>query len=65
MKDTMDIKVLIGKQVDEAALLIRENDFTPRITKLDGKPMLVTRDFKTNRVNLNVENGSVIEATIG
>ena len=36
-----------------------------RVVKRDGTPLIVTRDFNGNRINLSIDRGIVIEAHRG
>lgn len=59
------IRKVVGMTEEGAHDLIRRNRFTPRTTKRDLKPMVVTRDYKADRVNLEVLLGEVMRATLG
>ena len=56
---------LIGLMEQEVAYLTKAYGLSYRVTKKDGKAFIITRDYKTDRVNLEFENGKVIRATIG
>jgi len=56
---------LIGMYEAVAWELIQENGFIPRITRRDGIPKVVTRDFKSTRVNLHIEDNKVVHVDIG
>jgi hypothetical protein len=62
----MDISVLIGQTEEEAKKIIDESfDLTWRMVSRDGQYFAVTRDLRTDRVNLEVENGIVTGARLG
>jgi hypothetical protein len=65
MDSSVFVKSLIGKPLLEASSLIEDQEMISRITKKDGYSFVVTRDYKTNRVNLSIENNIVVEASIG
>jgi hypothetical protein len=44
---------------------ITNEGFTPRITKRNGRSYICTRDYKTDRINLEIKEGVVAKATIG
>lgn len=56
LKDLSDI--LIGKTVEEAKTLCSYNI---RPIKIDGKPMIGTRDYRTDRIQVIVENTLITE----
>jgi hypothetical protein len=51
---------LVGKTVEEIENITGS---IIRITKLDGNDMVITDDFLTNRLNVEVENGIVTNIT--
>lgn len=56
---------LPGMSVGAAEEMIRKAKRTPRRVSTDGKPHVVTRDYRTDRVNLAVAGGKVIRAYVG
>lgn len=54
-----------GKSVDEAKKYAEDGGFETRIIEVDGKALMVTHDFKTNRLNFRVSNGYVTEVSGG
>lgn len=56
---------IIGMDYHLAATWLFNQGFTPRKTKLDGRPCLVTRDYRLDRVNVSLVNGIVVDADIG
>lgn len=57
---------LIGETEERAKELIREiSGIDYRVTRRDGQPFIVTCDFKTNRINLVIENNLVTGAGVG
>lgn len=61
----LDPGKLIGLFEQEAAYLIKKHGFTYRITKINGKALIATRDYKRDRVNLEFEQGKIVKASIG
>jgi hypothetical protein len=49
----------------EAMVKIEKAGLKPRITSKEGKHFICTRDYHTDRINLDIENGVVVRATIG
>ena len=56
---------LIGRTESEAFELVQDHGFSPRIVARDRATMIVTRDYRTDRVNLRVAENLVISWTIG
>lgn len=60
------IKQLVGmKEVDAIKVLGDHGMLKIRIVHRDGENFIVTRDYKTDRVNLSIEKGRVSKAEIG
>lgn len=51
---------LIGLTVEEAKKIV---PYEIRVTKENGKSYMVTMDFKTNRVNVEINNDLITEVT--
>lgn len=51
----------IGKTVDEASEWFQQYGYSIRVTKKDGQPCIVTRDFDFSRANLAIKNGKVTD----
>jgi hypothetical protein len=56
---------LIGMNVVEAEALAKSKGFISRITERDGESFIVTMDYRTNRVNLIVENDIITKTFVG
>lgn len=56
---------LIGMIEKDAYQLISNAGFFPRITKRDNKAYICTRDYRTDRINLEIENDIVVKADVG
>ncbi|MFA7289204.1 MAG: hypothetical protein WC055_10040 [Melioribacteraceae bacterium] len=55
---------IIGMTYEKASEYVNENNFTIRKTVEDGIPFMVTMDMRANRINVSVNNGIVISASI-
>jgi hypothetical protein len=56
---------VVGKTVEEAEALCKSAGMRLRVTRTDGVAHIVTRDYRTDRVNVHLEQGKVVNATIG
>lgn len=56
---------LLNLYEQEATYLIQKHGLKCRITKRDGKPAPITRDYKHDRINLEIEKGKVVKASVG
>ncbi len=61
---TIDLLV-IGKTTQEAIELIKTNGCLSRIIMEDGNSNIVTMDLRSDRLNLKVVKGVVVEASRG
>lgn len=64
-KKEFSVSSLVGLTKDTAISTAKEAGYKTRIVKEDDKTYLISMDFKDNRVNLTIKNGSVEKATIG
>jgi hypothetical protein len=55
----------VGMTEEDAMAAITKNKMTPRVRSKDGKAFMGTMDYRTDRVNLTIEDGKVTQATIG
>jgi hypothetical protein len=55
----------IGLSGQDAKSLAREQDLTTRVAGRDDECFALTLDYRDNRVNLYLESGTVVAATIG
>jgi hypothetical protein len=51
--------------VDEATAWANERGMTVRVVKLDGESLPGTKDYRPERINVEVENGVITAATLG
>ncbi len=60
-----ELEAYIGLTVDEAGALADEEGRPWRIVEEDGEPLPATMDLVENRVNLVVQDGIVVGASLG
>jgi hypothetical protein len=67
VEETRDLisKAVIGLSLEDAKLEVEKVDWCFRIVRLDSQRFIVTADMRTNRVNLEVDDGIVSSAYIG
>jgi len=65
MGDTLSLSSLLGLSKEAAIDIIHNHGMKSRVTSEDGKPLIGTRDYRLDRVNLNIEQGKVTKASIG
>lgn len=51
--------LILGKKVDEATGILNSRGMELRVVVEDGKQLVVTRDFRRNRVNVETRSGQV------
>ena len=57
-----DYKGLTLEKAEEKAKI---NGFNTRVVEIDGKALMLTMDFKSDRINFRVNNGIISEAYSG
>jgi hypothetical protein len=60
-----DTDQYLGLTEQEAKDLAKDNAFTVRVAGRDGECYALTMDYRTDRVNVYLEDGTVTAATIG
>jgi len=70
LEDTSEINERLLDDVlhlteSEAVAKIKEVGLTSRITSRNGNYFPVIRNYRTDRINLDLQEGKVIKATIG
>jgi hypothetical protein len=55
----------IGKTELQAIHLCVDNGFTYRVESEDGEKFILTADFRTDRVNVQIEKGIIVKSRIG
>jgi hypothetical protein len=58
-------KELVGLPKLDSEKIVFILGFAYRVTVEDGVAYIVTQDFRTDRINVKLENGIVVEAYIG
>jgi hypothetical protein len=62
----MDSDDFVGLREDEATVAAYNNGFcVVRITRRDGVSYPATRDYRTDRINFNVEEMLIVAASVG
>ena len=56
------LKTLIGKTQEEAKKLCLSNGFIYAPSKIDGRAIIVTRDYRLDRIYVDVENNFITKA---
>lgn len=56
---------LLGMSEEEAKATIQAAGYTFRLTAKDGSYFIVTRDLRSDRVNIQTFGGKVISAKVG
>ena len=51
--------------LDEATSYTQRAGFELRLVEIDGEPLITTKDYRTDRVNVVIENNFVTSAEIG
>lgn len=59
------VVLVIGKTFEEAIKIADTHKVRHRIAKLDGKPRILTRDYRLDRINLTIVDGIIVDAKIG
>lgn len=62
--DLIEIRqYLIGMEFAGAYLFAKEHECTLRVIKMNGHPCCITRDYRTDRINVSIEGGVIIDVT--
>jgi len=56
---------LIGRYLNGIRSDLAHTNYIIRVVKINSKPLIVTSDFRTDRINLEVNRGVIIKAYIG
>ena len=56
---------VVGMNLEKAKSKIEKAGATWRITEFNGRSMIVTADFDTKRINIDIDAGVVIRARVG
>jgi hypothetical protein len=60
-----ETQALVGLAEDEAAKVAGERGWVLRVIARDGETFAVTEDYRIDRVNVTIESGVVVAATVG
>lgn len=65
--DIIDIlsNLIVGLSEDEAISILKEFDIRYRLTKINKESLIITCDFRLDRLNLEIENKIVTKTYIG
>lgn len=55
----------VGEGVEEITAIARDSGYTVRVTRRDGVPRVGIRDYRSDRINLEVADGKVTRASVG
>ncbi len=55
----------VGLSLKEAEALAKERGQPSRVTKVDGEPKPVTMDYRPDRLNFEIVDGTVVKVTRG
>ncbi len=62
---TVPTEAVIGLTVDQATTWAMNHNYTVRVVEIDGVGQPATMDYRTDRINLSVNNGLVTAAKMG
>ena len=65
MAEKFDTAQLIGKTLQEAGDLLEPLGYIVRATKKNGSPIICTRDYRLNRLNVEIDSESKIVDVVG
>lgn len=54
-----------GEPYEDVEYVLSVVQQTRRVVSKDGKPYVVTRDFRPDRINISIDNGIITKATCG
>lgn len=63
-RDDKILNSVIGKTKPEAAMICKEMGYSTRIVEEDGESYILTQDLRSDRVNIIVEYGKIIDSKI-
>lgn len=64
-QDREVLSKVVGKNEEEAKQIIENHGYKSRITARDGERFMITLELDQNRINLEIEDGTVKRAEIG
>lgn len=60
-----DLNSIIDKNKSDAKKIVEDNGYVFRITSENSNDYIITCDFRTDRVNVKIENDLIISAELG
>jgi len=61
----MDFSTILNKSKNYAFAFLNEQNVEWRVSEIDGRKQVVTRDYNPERLNLVVRNDRVVDFTLG
>lgn len=61
----LELEYLIGKNKLDAQKIVEYYGYSFRIISENGNNYMITCDFRTDRVNVKIENDSIVEVYLG
>jgi hypothetical protein len=61
----LELEYLIGKNKYDAQKIVENYGYSFRITSENGNHYMITCDFRTDRVNVKIENDIITEVYLG
>lgn len=63
--DKINTDDFIGLSEDEAFKLCKSSTYLFRVANRDNQSYMLTRDYRSNRINFTIVNNFVTKATVG
>lgn len=60
-EETINPDETIGMTVERAAEWFEQYGYSMRITRKNGKRVITSNDFRTDRINVAIENNKIVE----
>lgn len=58
-----DFKELVGLYFEQAEAVVRKDGYSLRPVKVNGSHCMITRDYRTNRINVEVVDEKITAVT--
>jgi ABC-type glycerol-3-phosphate transport system substrate-binding protein len=62
---TVPNEAVVGMTQAQAEAWAKDHGFTVRVASVDGQPNPLTMDYRQDRINITLQNGTITSATIG